>query len=191
MAISAISSSVSGMQQAASRFEDSAARVARSGTGLADVDLATEMVNVLMAKTDFTANAKVARTITDMQKSAIDILAQAQSSFDGKRHAVGVASAISMLGWRRDHAQSSHIEFQDRLLLGTLVGILLANGDDLAQDLGVEAVALGLGIDFLDVRGNGRLFLFHALDALDKRPELVLGNALFSHGSYLLKSSAA
>lgn len=75
MTISAIASGVSGMQQAASRFEESASRVARYGTGLADVDLATEMVNVLQSKHDFAANAKVVKTISDMQKSALDILA--------------------------------------------------------------------------------------------------------------------
>jgi flagellar basal body rod protein FlgC len=75
MAISAISHSVSGMHRAAERFEASANRVARYGTGLADVDLGTEMVNVMQSKHDFAANAKVAKAIGDMQKSAIDILA--------------------------------------------------------------------------------------------------------------------
>lgn len=75
MAISAISSSTSGMQRAADRFEASANRVARYGTGLADVDLASEMVNVLESKHDFAANAKVVKVVSDMQKSAIDILA--------------------------------------------------------------------------------------------------------------------
>lgn len=63
------------MQQAASRFEASANRVARSGTGLAEVDIATEMVSVLQSKHEFAANAKVVSAISDMQKSAIDILA--------------------------------------------------------------------------------------------------------------------
>ena len=75
MAISAISSGISGMRGAAERFEASANRVARFGTGLADVDLATEMVNVLLAKHDFAASAKVVRVVSDMQRSAIDILA--------------------------------------------------------------------------------------------------------------------
>ena len=75
MAISAISSGISGMHRAADRFEASANRVARFGTGLADVDLATEMVNVLLAKHDFAASARVVRVVSDMQKSAIDILA--------------------------------------------------------------------------------------------------------------------
>ena len=75
MTISAISSGISGMHGAADRFEASANRVARFGTGLADVDLATEMVNVLLAKHDFAASAKVVRVVSDMQKSAINILA--------------------------------------------------------------------------------------------------------------------
>ena len=75
MAISAISSSISGMQQAASRFEASANRVARYGTGLADVDLATEMVSVMQSKHEFAASAKVVRSVSDMTKSLIDILA--------------------------------------------------------------------------------------------------------------------
>lgn len=75
MAIPALSSGISGMHGAAGRFEASASRVARAGTGLGDVDLATEMVNVLMAKHEFEANAKVVKAVSDMQKSAIDILA--------------------------------------------------------------------------------------------------------------------
>jgi flagellar hook-associated protein FlgK len=75
MAISALSSSISGMHRASDRFEASANRVARYGTGLADVDLGTEMVNVMQSKHEFAANAKVAKAIGDMQKSAIDILA--------------------------------------------------------------------------------------------------------------------
>lgn len=75
MTISAIASGTSGMQRASDRFEASASRVARYGTGLADVDLATEMVNVLQAKHDFAANAKIVKVVSDMQRSAIDILA--------------------------------------------------------------------------------------------------------------------
>lgn len=74
MTISAISSGISGMQQAASRFEASANRVARYGTGLADVDLATEMVSVLQSEHEFAASAKVVRSVNDMTKSLLDIL---------------------------------------------------------------------------------------------------------------------
>ena len=75
MAISAISHGVSGMQSAANRFEASANRVARYGTGLGEVDLATEMVSVMQSKHEFAANAKVVRSVSDMTKSLIDILA--------------------------------------------------------------------------------------------------------------------
>jgi len=46
-----------------------------------------------------------------------------------------------------------------RLFFLALVAVLLAQRYHLAQHLGVETVALGLGIDFLDVGGD-RLFLF-------------------------------
>ncbi len=75
MAISALSSGMSGMQRASSRLEVSADRIARAGTGLGDVDRATELVNVMQAQHDFDAAAKVTRAASDMQKSAIDILA--------------------------------------------------------------------------------------------------------------------
>jgi flagellar basal body rod protein FlgC len=74
MAISAISSGVSGIQQAASRFEASANRIARSGTGLAEVDIVSEIVTVVQSEHEFAANAKVISAVSDMQKSAIDIL---------------------------------------------------------------------------------------------------------------------
>ncbi len=47
--------------------------------------------------------------------------------------------------------------------------------DHLAQHLDVEAVALGLGEDFLDLLGDLRPFLLEALDALDDGLELALG----------------
>ena len=70
-----ISIGATGMQRAADRFEASANRIARFGTGLADVDLATEMVNVMMAETDFKASAKIVRVADDMTGSLLDILA--------------------------------------------------------------------------------------------------------------------
>jgi flagellar hook-associated protein FlgK len=75
MTISSIAHGASGMQRAAERFEASASRVARFGTGLGDVDLATEMVNVLEAKHDFAANAKLVKAVDQMTKSVLDILA--------------------------------------------------------------------------------------------------------------------
>jgi flagellar basal body rod protein FlgG len=74
--ISAINIATSGMQRAADRFEASANRVARFGTGLGgEVDLATEMVDVMMAKTDFEAATKVVKVADNMAGSLLDILA--------------------------------------------------------------------------------------------------------------------
>ena len=75
MSISAMSSGISGLQNAAARFETSAGKITRGGASLEQVDMATEMVNILEAKFEFTASTKVVRAISDMQKSAIDILA--------------------------------------------------------------------------------------------------------------------
>jgi hypothetical protein len=75
MTISSIALGASGMHRAADRFETAASRVARFGTGLGDVDLATEMVEVLMAKAQFKASANIVRVADEMTKSAIDILA--------------------------------------------------------------------------------------------------------------------
>ncbi|MCS6761472.1 MAG: hypothetical protein MO846_05450 [Candidatus Devosia symbiotica] len=75
MTISAIASGTLGMQRAADRLEADASRFARFGTGLADVDLFTEMVETMMAQTDFKASATVVRAADRMAKSAIDILA--------------------------------------------------------------------------------------------------------------------
>jgi hypothetical protein len=76
MSISAINIAAGGMQRAADRFEASANRVARFGTGLGgEVDLATEMVDVMMAETDFKASAKLVRVADDMTGSLLDILA--------------------------------------------------------------------------------------------------------------------
>lgn len=75
MTISSIALGATGMHRAADRLETSASRVARFGTGLGEVDLATEMVEVLMAKADFKASATVVRVASEMSRSAIDILA--------------------------------------------------------------------------------------------------------------------
>ena len=56
--------------------------------------------------------------------------------------------------------------------------------NDLAQDLGVEAVALRLGIDFLDVAGDRLLLLLEPLDALDEALELALGEAGFLYPAW-------
>ena len=75
MTISAIASGTLGMQRAADRLDASANRVARSGTGLAEVDISTEMVETTMAENDFKASANVVRAADRMLKTTIDILA--------------------------------------------------------------------------------------------------------------------
>ena len=75
MTLSAIASGTLGMQRAADRLETSAGRIARFGTGLADVDLGTELVETMLAQTDFKASATVVRAADRIARSAIDILA--------------------------------------------------------------------------------------------------------------------
>lgn len=72
MSISAISSGLSGLQRASQRFEASAARIANPNSGS---DMTTDLVDVLTAKLDFEASTKVIKIASDMEKSAIDILA--------------------------------------------------------------------------------------------------------------------
>lgn len=74
--MSALSIAATGMNAAANRFQRNAENIARVGTPMGDnVDIATEMVDVLMNKTQFEVLANVARRASEMQKSAIDILA--------------------------------------------------------------------------------------------------------------------
>ncbi len=75
MSISSISIGASGMHRASQQLEQSASRIARFGTGLEEVDLTTEMVNVMQAKADFKANVKVVTAAADMSKALLDILA--------------------------------------------------------------------------------------------------------------------
>ena len=75
MSVSALSSATSGMARATSQLEHSADRIARTGTPDSDVDVATELTNVLTAKNDFKANAKVASVANDMTGALLDILA--------------------------------------------------------------------------------------------------------------------
>ncbi|KKB07499.1 flagellar basal body rod C-terminal domain-containing protein [Devosia chinhatensis] len=73
MAISSISIAAGGVQRASHQLEVSAGRIAR--VGAQDVDVSSEMVNVLNARTDFKANAKAIEASRDMSKALLDILA--------------------------------------------------------------------------------------------------------------------
>ena len=72
MTISAMSSGLAGLQRATQKFETSAARIANPTSG---GDMAEDLINVLTAKLDFEASTKIIKVASDMQKSAIDILA--------------------------------------------------------------------------------------------------------------------
>ena len=66
------------MNAAANRFERNAVNITRAtaGTPLGkDIDLATEMVDMMMNQTQFEVLANVARRASDMTKAGIDILA--------------------------------------------------------------------------------------------------------------------
>lgn len=74
--MSALSIAAAGMNAAANRFERNASNITRAGAGMApDVDLATEMVDMLQNQNQFEILATVARRAADMQKAGIDILA--------------------------------------------------------------------------------------------------------------------
>jgi len=75
MSMSSLSIGTAGMHRAAERFEASASRVARYGTGLAEVDIASEMVDIIQTKAQYKASAKIVTVASDMAKAAIDILA--------------------------------------------------------------------------------------------------------------------
>ena len=82
-----------------------------------------------------------------------------------------------LLGLAGNHAEGLQVQLQHRLFFFTLVGVFFAEADDLAQNLGVKAVALGFGVNFLDVGRYGFLFLFQALYAFNNALQLPLGEA--------------
>ena len=76
--MSALSIATAGMNAAANRFERNAVNITRAtaGTPLGqNVDLVTEMVDMLMNKNQFSILANVARRASEMTKTGIDILA--------------------------------------------------------------------------------------------------------------------
>ncbi len=69
------STPLSGMERASSEVNKVATKVAALGTPGDTVDLSTETVNLLQAKNDFAANAKVVSAEDRMTKSVLDIVA--------------------------------------------------------------------------------------------------------------------
>lgn len=76
--MSALTIATTGMNAVANRFERNAVNITRAGAGTPEgqkVDMTAELVDMLMNQNQFEILANVARRASDMQKSAIDILA--------------------------------------------------------------------------------------------------------------------
>lgn len=69
------STPLSGMERASSEVNKVATKVAALGAPGDTVDLSTETVNLLQARNDFEANAKVVSAEDRMTKSLLDIVA--------------------------------------------------------------------------------------------------------------------
>lgn len=68
-----ISTARYGLMAASRQFEASAVNVSRMGVEGADVDVAGEMVEMISAKTAFSANLSVIRFAQDMWDSLLDL----------------------------------------------------------------------------------------------------------------------
>src|SRR5690606_13372708 len=75
MSMSSLSIGAAGMHRAAERFEASATRISRAGTGVGEVDMASEMVDIIQTKAQYKASAKIVTVASAMAKATIDILA--------------------------------------------------------------------------------------------------------------------
>ena len=73
--MNAITTAQYGLFAAGQRLSASAERVSRMGDPNSDVDLGSEAVEQLSAKTEFKANLAVIRTADDMTQALLDILA--------------------------------------------------------------------------------------------------------------------
>lgn len=76
--MSALSIAAAGMNAAATRFERNATNITRATAGTAEgqgVDVAAEMVDMMINQDQFAVLAKVARRADEMTRAGIDILA--------------------------------------------------------------------------------------------------------------------
>src|SRR3546814_2449445 len=81
-----------------------------------------------------------------------------------KRIRLGRCAPAGMTGGSASgHPEGAQVEVEHGLQLVAVVLVHLPQLQDLAHDLDVEAVALGLGEDVADVGGAGRLLLLQAL----------------------------
>src|SRR6516165_1174746 len=76
----------------------------------------------------------------------------------------------------RLHAYGAAIHVQQRLLLLDFRRLLLADADELADHLHVKPGGFRLGIDVLDVGGQGLALLLKPLDALDDAAQTLARN---------------
>src|SRR5690606_31208895 len=83
------------------------------------------------------------------------------------------------------------VELKNGFFLPARLGVLLAQGPDFADGLGVEAVALGLLVDGLHVLRQFALFLLQPLNALYDRAELVARNRVMADGSRFTHQSSS
>lgn len=73
-------SALQGLSAAETKLDQTASRISHAGIGNAgaapdSVDLSTEMVNLMMAQTEYEANLKSLQTGNEMTKHTLDILA--------------------------------------------------------------------------------------------------------------------
>src|SRR5262245_3426340 len=75
------------------------------------------------------------------------------------------------------HADRALVQVEQLLLLFPVMRFHFAQAHDLPHDLGLEAGALGFGLDLADSPGDGRFLLRQALEALDEGFQPVRRNA--------------
>src|SRR4029450_8247067 len=87
---------------------------------------------------------------------------------------------------RRRGFHRAHVEIEQAFALVALVLVLLAQLDDLFQDLHIKPFALGLRKHFLLLVVQLSQFAIDVLDPLDERTNPAAGNGDVRHGASLL-----
>src|SRR5436190_13836688 len=86
---------------------------------------------------------------------------------------------------RRRGFHRAHVEIEQAFALVALVLVLLAQLDDLLEDLHIEPFTLGLRKHFLLLLVQLGQFAVNVLDPLDERTNLAAGNGDVRHGASL------